>query len=263
MADPNPEYGPPLSGEFHWPRLGGRGAFLFHRYDAHVDARGRRVPAHDHQGIDLEAPVGREWLAVADGVIRNVVNAPTDGFLGYGRCVVLEHKDRATGRYVWFFYAHGLEVLVRPGQHVRRGDVLGKVGRSQWARFPTRPEGTMPPHLHLEASLRPYPQGPESPTRVDPLFVLRSLPGVPEVPTPGAWLIRPEPRTLANYASLIARADRVSAPVNGLVDASERRPLPSARRTPRLSRGSGDIPLGGIVLVVAAAATAAVLAARR
>lgn len=160
MSDPTAEYGPPIAG-VRWPARGTRGSFGF-----------RRSPSHMHQGVDLQAPEGTPWLAVADGTIEHVVTAPGTGFAGYGKVVVLAHRDRATGRLLHILYGHGQSVTVARGAEVTRGQELGKVGRTQYARRPTRPEGSMGPHLHLEVSTHAYPQGPEARTRLDPAEVL-------------------------------------------------------------------------------------------
>ena len=73
-----------------------------------------------HRGIDLSAPPGNEIRATADGI---VVRAGKVG--GFGRAVFLAHGFGYSTRY-----AHLSQVDVEPGQHVTRGDVLGRVGRS-------------------------------------------------------------------------------------------------------------------------------------
>lgn len=73
-----------------------------------------------HRGIDLSAPPGNEIRATADGI---VVRAGKVG--GFGRAVFLAHGFGYSTRY-----GHLSQVDVEPGQHVRRGDVLGRVGRS-------------------------------------------------------------------------------------------------------------------------------------
>lgn len=183
MSDPSAEYGPPLAGSFRWPRPGTRGAFGF-----------RRSSSHMHAGVDIQAPEGRPWLAVADGVVRHVVTAPGSGFAGYGKALVLEHLDGRSGRPVFFLYAHGSQITANVGQVVTKGTELGKVGRSQFARRPTRPEGSMGPHLHFEASTRDYPQGAEARTRVDPGALLGAYPRptTPPTPTPAPVAATPD-----------------------------------------------------------------------
>ncbi len=73
-----------------------------------------------HRGIDLSATAGNEVRATADGI---VARAGKQG--GMGRAVFLAHGFGYSTRY-----AHMSEILVEPGQRVKRGDVLGLVGRS-------------------------------------------------------------------------------------------------------------------------------------
>lgn len=160
MSDPTAEYGPPIAG-VRWPARGSRGSFGF-----------RRSSSHMHQGVDLQAPEGTPVLAVADGTIEHVVTSPGSGFAGYGRVVVLAHRDRTSGRMLHVLYGHLQSVTAARGAEVTRGQEIGKVGRTQYARRPTRPEGSMGPHLHLEVSTHAYPQGPEARTRLDPAEVL-------------------------------------------------------------------------------------------
>ncbi|HEY8486293.1 MAG TPA: peptidoglycan DD-metalloendopeptidase family protein [Limnochordales bacterium] len=76
-----------------------------------------------HEGIDIAVPPGTPVRAAADGV---VVQAGWMGSFGYG--VVLRH---AGGMET--LYGHNRRVNVRPGQTVRRGQVIaysGSTGRS-------------------------------------------------------------------------------------------------------------------------------------
>ena len=73
-----------------------------------------------HAGIDLRAPKGTPIRAAADG---RVVFA---GYRGdYGQKIILSH-----GEGIETVYAHNSRNLVRRGQRVRQGDVIGHVGRS-------------------------------------------------------------------------------------------------------------------------------------
>lgn len=86
-------------------------------------AFGRRTdPFHGnsafHDGIDIVAEKGHPVLATADGDVA------TSGWVGeYGNLVVLRHSFGIETRY-----AHLARTAVRPGQTVRRGDVIGFVG---------------------------------------------------------------------------------------------------------------------------------------
>ncbi len=98
---------------------------------------GRRIdPFHGggsfHPGIDLEADSGTPVVATADGV---VVDAGWMG--GYGNRVEISHGRNGLST----MYAHLTEVFATPGQVVRRGEVVGRAGRTG------RSTGA---HLHYE-----------------------------------------------------------------------------------------------------------------
>jgi murein DD-endopeptidase MepM/ murein hydrolase activator NlpD len=84
-----------------------------------------------HQGIDVSTPVGTKVHAPADGV---VVSCGVKG--GYGNAMVIDHGYGIVTRY-----AHLAGFNVRPGQRVRRGDVIGFVGNTGKSTAP---------HLHYE-----------------------------------------------------------------------------------------------------------------
>lgn len=73
-----------------------------------------------HSGIDLAAPTGTKIYATGDGV---VVSAKFER--GYGKAVLIDH-----GYQYKSMYAHCSELLVKPGQKVKRGEVIGKVGNT-------------------------------------------------------------------------------------------------------------------------------------
>lgn len=94
-----------------------------------------------HPGIDISAPIGTKVLAPADGI---VISAGEKG--GYGNAIVLNHQYGIATRY-----GHLSGFNVRPGQRVKRGDVLGFVG--------TTGRSTAP-HLHYEVWVRDQAQNP-------------------------------------------------------------------------------------------------------
>jgi murein DD-endopeptidase MepM/ murein hydrolase activator NlpD len=73
-----------------------------------------------HQGIDLAAPAGTPVRVTADG---RVVVAERDG--RYGRTVVVDHGAGYRTRY-----AHLKRIETSVGKRLRRGDVIGRVGKS-------------------------------------------------------------------------------------------------------------------------------------
>ena len=118
-----------------------------------------------HAGVDLAAPMGTPVLAAYPG---QVVSAEWLG--GYGLSVLIEHprEPQATR------YAHLSKILVRPGQQVKRGTVIGLVGSSG---------NSTGPHLHFE-TLRRTPDGLVT-TDAGPYLALaaRQLPPISTYPT--------------------------------------------------------------------------------
>ena len=89
-----------------------------------------------HAGMDIAAPEGTEVRAAGDAIVS--LNA--DNLFYSGNVIVLDH-----GYGLHTIYAHLSEMNVEPGQKVRKGDVIGKVGKTG------RVTG---PHLHWGASLK-------------------------------------------------------------------------------------------------------------
>ncbi len=85
-----------------------------------------------HHGIDLAGPYGLNIHSTGDGT---VVSAGFSRY-GYGKEVIVDHGFGYTTRY-----AHLQEILVRPGQQLKRGEVMGTLGSTG------RSTG---PHLHYE-----------------------------------------------------------------------------------------------------------------
>lgn len=94
-----------------------------------------------HPGIDVSAPMGTKVLAPADGVVLSVGDRG-----GYGNAIVVDHKYGVVTRY-----GHLSGFNVRPGQRVRRGDVIGYVGDTGRSTAP---------HLHYEVWVRDQAQNP-------------------------------------------------------------------------------------------------------
>jgi murein DD-endopeptidase MepM/ murein hydrolase activator NlpD len=89
-----------------------------------------RAPAM-HTGVDLRADAGDPARATAEGT---VTVAGWSG--GYGKMVEIDHGNGLVTRY-----GHLSAIDVRVGQHIRAGQILGKVGSTG------RSTG---PHLHYE-----------------------------------------------------------------------------------------------------------------
>jgi murein DD-endopeptidase MepM/ murein hydrolase activator NlpD len=88
-----------------------------------------------HQGIDLLAPAGTPLVAVTSGHISRLSNQDR----GRGGISVWLRDTRGTA----YYYAHNQHNLVRPGQRVRAGQLVARVGSTGNARGG-------PPHLHFQ-----------------------------------------------------------------------------------------------------------------
>lgn len=80
-----------------------------------------------HDGTDLGAACGTPIRAPAAGRVTRVSRST-----GYGKRLFLDH-GRVDGRAVVTGYNHAQRYVVRPGQHVAKGAVLGYVGRTGYA----------------------------------------------------------------------------------------------------------------------------------
>ena len=85
-----------------------------------------------HWGMDFSAPTGTEIFATGNGKVVEVKKK----YNGYGHHIKIQH-----GFGYETLYAHMSKILVRKGQRVERGEVIGLVGST----------GTsVAPHLHYE-----------------------------------------------------------------------------------------------------------------
>jgi murein DD-endopeptidase MepM/ murein hydrolase activator NlpD len=93
---------------------------------------------HFHTGVDIAGPLDAPIRAAADGVVA-LAGAETDGqghLVGYGNYVVIAHAGKMIT-----LYGHLDQLLVKPGQPVHAGDVIGLEGSSG---------NSTGPHLHFE-----------------------------------------------------------------------------------------------------------------
>lgn len=94
-----------------------------------------------HEGIDIAVETGTPVIAPADGV---VVKA---GFAaGYGIMVEINH-----GYGLKTVFGHNSQLNVKPGQHVRRGDVISYSGSTG---------SSTGPHVHYEVRSQGLPVNP-------------------------------------------------------------------------------------------------------
>ena len=94
-----------------------------------------------HAGIDFGVASGSPIRAAGDGVV--VLAGP---YGGYGNATVIDH-----GNALATLYGHQSALLVGPGDRVRRGQVIGRVGCTGYCTGP---------HLHFEVRLYGTPVDP-------------------------------------------------------------------------------------------------------
>lgn len=140
------------SGGLAFPVPGAEGRALIGRFGDTRDGGARR-----HEGIDIPAPRGTPAVAAADALVSDVSSNGRGGKVVW----LVDRRGRT------LYYAHLDEQLVRRGQRVRAGDVVGRVGNTGNAA------GTSP-HLHFGV----YAGGAVDPL---PLLVRQQMPPVPQV----------------------------------------------------------------------------------
>jgi septal ring factor EnvC (AmiA/AmiB activator) len=125
-----------LKGRLPWPTEGkivtGFGAQVHPRFGTRTF----------RNGVDIEAAVGREVLAVHGGHVIY-----TGWFKGYGNLIIVDH-----GNEYYTLYAHIADIEAKEGDDVRQGQRIGTVGDT----------GSLAgPRLYFEVRYQGRPQDPE------------------------------------------------------------------------------------------------------
>lgn len=97
----------------------------------------------EHHGVDYLVPEGTAVFATADGTIKSLSEKNSS----HGKAITIDH-----GNGYETSYSHLLDIRVRKGQKVKRGDIIALSGNSGLSFVP---------HLHYEVRYRD--------TRVDPV----------------------------------------------------------------------------------------------
>lgn len=90
-----------------------------------------------HYGVDLAAPEGTDIHCAADGVV-NVVLTP-DESNGGGNYAAIQHANG-----VYTLYMHMTDLIIKNGQKVSKGEVIGHVGSTGHSTGP---------HLHFQVNI--------------------------------------------------------------------------------------------------------------
>lgn len=97
----------------------------------------------NHTGMDFATGMGKPIFAVADGVVRQ-----SDFNKIYGNRTILDFGGGLSS-----MYGHQSRSIVKPGQRVKRGQIIGYVGSTGLSTGP---------HLHFETWLNNKPVNPLS-----------------------------------------------------------------------------------------------------
>jgi murein DD-endopeptidase MepM/ murein hydrolase activator NlpD len=107
-------------------------AWVLPMHDYRLSSRFGMRWGRPHRGLDLAGlPEGTPYMAVHDGT---VVQAGWNG--GYGNSIIIDH-----GNGLQTLYGHSSRVLVKVGDQVQAGEVIGMTGNTGYS-FGT--------HLHIE-----------------------------------------------------------------------------------------------------------------
>lgn len=101
-----------------------------------------------HLGIDISAREGVKVAAINDGIVRKAYFDDT-----YGNSVIVDH-----GHGIFSAYFHMKEYIVKEGGYLKKGNVIGSVGKTGYATAP---------HLHLSIKINNV--------SVDPLKFVRAF----------------------------------------------------------------------------------------
>ncbi len=95
-----------------------------------------------HEGMDISGDIGTPVLATADGTVSFAGEKGNSG-----RAVEIEHSFDFSS-----FYGHLYKTTVKPGEKVKRGQIIGLMGNSG---------NSTGPHLHYEVHVHGQPVNPK------------------------------------------------------------------------------------------------------
>lgn len=116
-----------LDGQFLWPIPGYTKITSNYGYRIHPISGKYKL----HSGVDVGAPIGANFVAMADGIVCMATYSDS-----YGNMVIIKHNEEYSS-----LYAHGSQLLVKTNQYVTKGTPVLKVGSTG---------NSTGPHAHFE-----------------------------------------------------------------------------------------------------------------
>jgi len=126
---------------FHRPFILPLEGRVTHDFGAYRYLNGR--PMARHSGEDIDVPQGTPVRAANDGLVRL-----SGSFYYDGNMVILDHGGELLTEYL-----HMADILVRPGERVRRGQVIGHVGHTGRVTGPVLHYGAVLHGAHVNPML--------------------------------------------------------------------------------------------------------------
>lgn len=97
---------------------------IISEYRSWKGVNGKRRPAR-HQGIDIRGPNKQPIIAAAAGKVVD-----TDVGKCWGPTITIDHGTGLDGKRVVIAYGHLGDMVVKKGQSVKRGQVIGRLGNN-------------------------------------------------------------------------------------------------------------------------------------
>jgi len=147
-------------------------------------------PKSPHSGIDIAAPTGTAVAAPADALVADVGN-----YYYCGKTLTLD-----MGQGLFSVYCHLSKIKVRPGQRVKQGQLVGKIGATgrttgpnlHWTvrlnEVPVDPHVFLGMNGHTPPPTTPPPSAtaPAAATSVSPMISTQATPKAASIPAPAA-----------------------------------------------------------------------------
>ena len=198
-----------------------------------------------HHGQEFVNPLGTPVLAVADGtiVVAGQDHLPQCGAGGneicgrrpdyYGNVIILKLDAQYKKQPVYVTYGHVQEWYVHPGQRVREGEAIGKVGQAGIA---------IGPHVHIETRVG---ANSYASTR-NPILWMRPLPGTGVL----AGRLQDREGNLIRSASILIYADDENGTYVGDTETYSRDQFPPVNPDDTLGENWAfpDLPAGDYIV---------------